>query len=300
MTKPTPLRTVLVATDLSAPARHAGERAARIAQAAGASLTMLHVVGSSAMDELRHWLGAGAAAEQALLDQARRQLHDVAHSLARAHGLAIDERVVCGTVLDEIVAAADRLDAELLVVGARGHGFMRRLVLGSTAERLLRRARRPVLIARAGAHHAYRRVLVPVDFSPWSVPTLELARRVAPHAHLVLLHAWSIPFEEKLRFAGVDEASVEHYRRKARSEAEQRLHALANAQGLRTDAWTACLVQGDASLRIAEQEQEQDVDLIAIGKHGRHVAEDLLLGSVTKHVLAEAQADVLVATAPST
>lgn len=298
MTKPLPLSAVLAATDLSAPSRHALERAARIARAGGASLTVLHVLPATALDELRQWLGAGGAPEQALIDQARRQLHEMAEAIGRAHGLAADECVTSGTVLDEIAAAAERLDAGLLVVGARGQGFMRRLVLGSTAERLLRRARRPVLIARNGAHHAYRRVLVPVDFSPWSAPTVELARRIAPRAHFVLLHAWAVPFEEKLRFAGVDESTVEHYRRKARSEAEQRLHALASAQGLSADAWTACLVQGDASLRVVEQEQEQDVDLIAIGKHGRHVAEDLLLGSVTKHVLAEAQADVLVATAP--
>lgn len=46
------------------------------------------------------------------------------------------------------------------------------------------------------------------------------------------------------------------------------------------------------------EEQERDCDLIALGKHGAHVAEDLLLGSVTKHVLMEAQADTLVVPDP--
>ena len=41
-------------------------------------------------------------------------------------------------------------------------------------------------------------------------------------------------------------------------------------------------------------EQEYDADLIVVGKHGTHITEELLLGSVTKHVLAEAQGDVLV------
>ena len=41
-------------------------------------------------------------------------------------------------------------------------------------------------------------------------------------------------------------------------------------------------------------EQEVDADLIVVGKHGAHIAEELLLGSVTKHVLAESQCDVMV------
>lgn len=43
-------------------------------------------------------------------------------------------------------------------------------------------------------------------------------------------------------------------------------------------------------------EQAVDADLITVGKHGAHIAEELLLGSVTKHVLAESQCDVLVIT----
>ena len=48
---------------------------------------------------------------------------------------------------------------------------------------------------------------------------------------------------------------------------------------------------------IIEQEQEQDCDLIVVGKRGQHFVEELLLGSTTTHVLTEAQGDVLVAVA---
>ena len=63
--------------------------------------------------------------------------------------------------------------------------------------------------------------------------------------------------------------------------------------------WEPCIVEGDASQRIIELEQELDCDLVVIGKHGRSATEDLLLGSTTKHVLAEGATDVLVATAAS-
>lgn len=45
---------------------------------------------------------------------------------------------------------------------------------------------------------------------------------------------------------------------------------------------------------ILEQEEEQGADLIVMGKHGTGMTEELLLGSVTKHVLGRARADVLV------
>ena len=70
---------------------------------------------------------------------------------------------------------------------------MRRLVFGSTAERLLRKTMRPMLVVKQRAHEPYQRVLVALDFSAWSKPLMRLARRVAPRAHLVLLSASTSP-----------------------------------------------------------------------------------------------------------
>jgi nucleotide-binding universal stress UspA family protein len=55
-------------------------------------------------------------------------------------------------------------------------------------------------------------------------------------------------------------------------------------------------MHGDPAQCILEQEEEQGADLIVMGKHGTGVTEELLLGSVTKHVLSQARADVLVTT----
>ncbi len=70
----------------------------------------------------------------------------------------------------------------------------------------------------------------------------------------------------------------------------------AAASGLTPSDWEPCIVEGEASLRIIEHEQEKDCDLIVLGKHGQSATEDLLLGSVTKHVLAEGSTDVLAST----
>jgi nucleotide-binding universal stress UspA family protein len=57
-------------------------------------------------------------------------------------------------------------------------------------------------------------------------------------------------------------------------------------------------VEGDASRCIVQHEQEEDGDLVVLGKHGQSVVEDLLLGSVTLHVLSEGGTDVLVCAEP--
>lgn len=287
---------ILAATDFSAPARHAVDRAARLARASGAALTVMHVLPGSALQELRQWLGPGHPMAQRLLDDAQDDLRALVTDLQTHRHLAATAVHASGSVLDEIGRQAEAMDAGLVVLGARGAGFLRRLVLGSTSERLLRRTQRPVLVVRQTPHEPYRRVLVALDFSAWSSHAVALAHRVAPNARLLLFHAFQVPFEEKLRFAGVEAATIEHYRRQARSEASRRVHSLATASGLKAGAWEPCIVEGEASARITEYEQEKDCDLVVLGKHGQSATEDLLLGSVSKHVLAEGSTDVLVST----
>lgn len=290
---------LLAATDLSAPARHAADRAARLAHETGAQLTLLHVLQADAIGVMRRWLGQDSAAERALHDQARQQLEALRIELGRLRQTPVQALLCSGALLQEIDQAARTLDAGVLVLGARGEGFLRRMVLGTTAERLIRRSERPVLVVRLQAHEPYRRVLVPVDFSPWSHSALDAARRAAPHARLLVFHAFQVPFEEKLHFAGVEASTIERYRQQTRQLATQQLHALVHDAGLRPGQWEPCIVEGDASQRILEQEQARDCDLVVVGKHGQSVAEELLLGSVTKHVLAEGSGDVLISTARS-
>lgn len=293
----TPKDTILTATDFSAHARHAAERAARLAHETGARLSLLHVLPGNTLQALRQWMGNDPAPEQRLRDEAQGQLQHLADELMATRRVAAHRALTEGPVIDEILREADARDAALLVLGARGAGFMRRLVMGTTAERLLRRTRRPLLVVRQRPHEPYRRVLLALDFSPWSLQALAMARRVAPHAHLVLINAFAVPFEEKLRFAGVDAATIDVYRRQARAQATQQVHGLAQQAGLAPGRWTPLIVEGDASQRIVEHEQESDCDLVVLGKHGQSATEDLLLGSVTKHVLAEGSLDVLVSTA---
>jgi nucleotide-binding universal stress UspA family protein len=289
--------TILAATDLSAPARHAVARAFRLAATGGSELHIVCALELDVLDvSLREMLvGDSSTVKAALVDDAREHLNQLVGNPATHQGVAALPRVVVGNPLSVIAAEADALDADLVVFGARGESFLRHAMLGSTAARLLRKsAQRPVLVVKQPPHEAYCSVLVAVDFSPLSLQAIRLARQLAPDADLVLLHAFELPYEGKLAFAGVAEQVIRQYVTTHSETRRKRLHDLAAAAGLAPTDYSARVIHGDPSQQIIAMEQEVDCDLIVVGKHGSHIAEELLLGSVTKHVLAESQGDVLV------
>lgn len=290
------LNSIVAATDLSAPARHAVERAALVASGLGARLTLAHVANRAPLERLRQLLaGSDESFERELLAQLHETMQALGEAVHRRYGVAPSLSLASGELLPGLLAQADPLATDLLVLGARGSSFLRHILLGSTAERLLSSARCPVLVVRQPPHEAYGHVLVPVDFSPISTRTLALAAALAPDAVMTVIHAYEVPFEGQLRYAGVEESRIEHYRATAAVEARARLEQQIEAAGLDRRRTRALAVHGDVSQRILEQEQESDCDLIVVGKHGEGMFEELLLGSTTKHILAESQGDVLVA-----
>lgn len=290
------LQRVLATTDLSAPARHAAERAALVAQDAGATLRLVHVISDPVFGRLRQLIeGSPDDVELRLRGKISRDVARLGEHLAQACGRPVPADVVTGPLIAGILGHAAANHADLLVLGARGASFMRHLMLGSTAERLVRKSDRPLLIVKQPPHERYRRVLVAVDFSPMSLAALNLARAAAPHADIVLLHAYEVPYEDWMQSAEVQEDALQHYQQAARQRALQGMQAFLEAGGLTAADMPTVVVKGDPTLRILEQEQELDCDLIVVGKQGETVPEEFLLGSVTKHVLQQTQSDVLVA-----
>lgn len=286
-----PLSPIVAAVDFSDDARRAAGRAALLAAGQGARLELLHVMSNASATTLRDLLRPRAGATARVEGGLRAMLDEIAAGLPGG-GASVATRVERGEVLPTLLAAA--AGAALLVVGAHGWNPLRDLILGSTAERLLGRCRRPVLVARRAAKAPYRRVVVAMDFSPHSVAALGLALRIAPEADIVLVHACALPFEGKLRIAGVDEERLREYRAHARHEALGEMAATIAAMGRKGGRLAHAVAHGHPPVLVLAKARQLRADLIVIGKRGRSAAEDLLLGSVTRHVLADARCDVLV------
>lgn len=291
------LQNILAASDLSAPNRHAIARAASVAAEAKALLSILHVAGQPPMDSLRQVFAVDTGkTDEGLLNQARTELRALGETIHQRFGIAPSLNVTAGELLPRLLDYADALPADLIILGARGGNSMRRILLGSTAERLLGTSSLPLLVVKQAVHESYRKLLVPIDFSAGSLRSLKLAHAIAPRAELVVLHAFELPFEGQLRYAGVDTARIEHYRSEAMQQAREKLGQLCEAANLPSRHIQLDVLHGNSAQRILEHEQDENCDLIVIGKRGETLVEEFLLGRVTKHVLAESRSDVLVTT----
>ncbi len=294
-------RTVLAATDFSAPARHALERAAQLASAhAGAMLTITHVLGISAFETLHRLLpGDAAAFEAGLREQAEYNLQEQAALLSAKYPCSLNTRLLQGSALSSLTELAESERTDLMVMGARGTHFVREVLLGSTTERVLSKLHRPLLAVKQRPLSPYRRVLCPVDFSGHAAAAINAAHAWLPDAEFVLLHAFEVELESTFRFAGLEEEKIHQYRIKAREAAHASMDEFVAKLEVPAAHLSRQFVHGAPTPRILEQEQTLDADLIVMGKRGQSVMEELLLGSVTKHVLTQSSSDVFVSGLPA-
>ena len=288
---------ILIATDLSSHAGRAETRAAMLAQALGAGkLVLIHVVPRLPLEAFTNILErTPLETEQRLLDAARAALEERAERLAAEYAIAAETAVRIGRAHLGIAEEADARDAALVVVGGFGADLVRELFLGATAEKVLSKSRRPVLVVKQEPLSPYKRLLVPVDFSPCSARALDWAQAVADGAEFTVAHVYEAPYESTLRYASVEDKVLEAYQAAARQQALDALRAFLEPRRAAGTDFLQRMLHGHPAAGIRELAEEMRPDLIVMGKHGQTEIEALLLGSVTKHVLFETHCDMLVA-----
>ncbi len=270
-----------------------------LAQFLGAGrLALLHVVPRLPLEALMSIFveRTPPETEQKLIEVASAELDERASRLGRQFGVRIDPEVRVGRAHVEIAAAADACEAALVVVGGFGADLVRELFIGATAEKLLHRSLRPVLVVKQAPQAPYRRLLVPVDFSASSARALDWAQAIAGGAEVTVAHVYEAPYESTLRYASVEDRVLEIYQAAARSQAQEALRAFLEPRRASGTDFLQRMLHGHPAAGIRELAEEMRPDLIVMGKRGLGGLEELLLGSVTKHVLSETACDVLVAT----
>jgi nucleotide-binding universal stress UspA family protein len=139
-------RRVLIALDGSALAAHALDVGMGLVRALGAEAGLVHAVDP----KLAFAPEAGVPA-QTLMEELRRDGHAIlAGAASRAGGAPPWQFLREGDPAHEIIAAAREWDADLIVLGSHGRSGLARVMLGSTAESVVRHAPCPVVVVRRG------------------------------------------------------------------------------------------------------------------------------------------------------
>lgn len=290
---------ILVATDFSARAAPAVQRAAMLAAQRGCPLQILHVIDSVPLQAVTRLASRnGGPTGRRLEEDARQELAKLAHAVARAHGIEVNAEVRIGRPYQEIVDRATAQGAALTVVGAHGEDFFADLFVGSVAQKVVRRGGGSTLIVKRAPGQRYGNIVVASDFSPASKLALETALELAGADRLTVLHVYRVPFERELHYSGVSDAAFQHYREAARQQAADEADAFLREFRGAAAPLRRLLRYGHAPAVISEYARETGAELIVMGAQGRSELSYLMLGSVTLHVMPQAPCDVLVAKLP--
>lgn len=293
------IRTVLAPVDLSAASMQALNYAIPIAERfqAGLNLVYVHENGhefsTESMSQLLHDIAKMRTSVESAPQSGRPRL-------IRAENC----HVLIGRAYQKVCDLARELAADLIILASRGQTGLARVLLGSTAERIVQFAPCPVLVARQGKQaeqaerkefeFAPRNILVPVDFSQCSMAGLKYAGGFARafDARLLLFHALFPPNPMLIdRMSANLPVELDATRR---MNAQLEVEALKQLHCLRGMACETEIRTGYAIQEICAAIERANVDLVITSTHGQTGLKHALIGSVAEQVVRYADCPVVV------
>lgn len=293
MAAPTAHRGILVGVDGSPSARVAVDWAARAAESRNVPLTLVHALNPPLVmswsevampPTFTKWQEQQGA--EFLADATK-----VAESAAKdGTALRVHTEMPTGPALPTLIGLSK--DADMVVVGCRGHGAVGRALLGSVSSGLVRHAHCPVAVIRDEDplmdNPAQAPVVVGIDGSPASESATAIAFDEASRRGVELIALHAISDADVIEMPGVDYQSLES---SAQELLGERLagwrERYPDVRVRREVVWSR---PARALVKLSEEAQ-----LVVVGSHGRGGFAGMLLGSVSSSVVQAARMPVIVA-----
>ena len=279
---------VLVATDFSKNAHKAVRKAAQLARERNETLVALYCAETSNQDAFwRHFVETPWEIPERVEKVAQARLRENVREVVPDSEMPeqVEYVVALKAASDGILATADARQAALIVVGATGAGRVQKVLLGSTAEHVIRASSVPVLtVAPDSPLEPYQTILAPVDFSDASRASLRQAIDLSARydASLLVLHAFVLPAAGlALLDMQAPPQTVDAYEEQKWADFEE---FLADVDFGDVD-YTKLLRIGSPASAIRGAVEDDDADLICMGTRGRRGFERFLLGSTATRVV---------------
>jgi nucleotide-binding universal stress UspA family protein len=296
------IRRILCPIDFSDHSRRALDHAVAIATWFESTVTVLNVY--PVVPVASYALGAPSLTVSLPTPQDREALLASMRGFAAAIKSDVPLRfeIAEGNPASEIVERSSAIPSDLIVMGTHGRSGLEHLVLGSVTEKVIRKARCPVLTVPRGMTDAvpastvlFKRILCATDFSEASIRSLDYAMTLAQEAdaHLTVMHVVEVtPAPQSDVESTLESKMLGAYVAAAADDRAGRLKDL-----IPDTVRTYCTVDtklaiGKAYREILRVASEQSTELIVLGAHGRVISE-LLFGSTAHQVVRQARSPVL-------
>lgn len=277
---------ILIASDLSERSERALRRAVSLARQFEAHLSVLHVI-----DDEK---------PQALLDEefrgAKAALRDSLHHVGGgnlAPGPTVS--VLVGDPFRVIADEANRLEAELIVMGSHRKRLLGDVFTGTTIERVMRLGGRAVLMVNREEDTPYSNVLAAVDLSEASVHALRTAQNLGlldPHRDAVV-HGFVSLGEGMMYYAGVERERIDEHLVASAHQARAAITNFLRDNGFGKLSRLALIAKGTPFEAIEAGIDQLQPDLLIIGTRGHGGLTRVLLGSVADKVVRHVECDIL-------
>lgn len=285
------LERILCPVDLSDASRRAFDYALALGREHEAGIRVVQVV------DMTGWIGGtqlkGATDVADSTRASAREALDWWVARSVRSGTAVVADLVDGPVVSGIIAAADDLPADLIVMGSHGRSGFERLTIGSVTEKVLRKSHRPVLVVPSREDAIVRtgrlgRIVCATDFSEHSLRAVSFATSFAEAgpSPLSLMTVIDWPFGDS---TGPD--PVTQLRQSLEQEATASLTKLIGEE--QEGQIDVAVRRGKPGHEIVRYARDVLADLIIVGVSGRGALDRALLGSTAEQVLRDAPCPVL-------
>ena len=292
------LKTILCTTDFSDYSNQTVVYGAAIAKEFDARLLVCHVIDLqfAAIYGTVHFLPPDLQTQS--IETAQERIAE----LMQAQPVPWEAVVSTGPPADEISRLVTERAVDLAISATHGRTGLKRFILGSVTERLMRSLKCPLLVVREtppelmpdpGQGLRFKKILVGCDFSPAANAALEYGVSLAQEfeAELHLIHVLEPQVYSDFLATTLDEGHGDTDG--IRAELDRRLTELITPEVMNWCRVKTVVVEGRPFEAITGYAGENDIDLVALGVRGYGVVETLFLGSTTDRVIRKAQCPVL-------
>lgn len=265
---------ILLASDFTESSDNVVENAISLAKTFQSKIILLHVLPDDIKNEKA----------KLLLNQAATTQLKTVNEKIKSTGVETEEPILeYGHHFDKINQVADRVNANIILVGSGEKMEKDAYKLGTTAEKIIQKSNKPVWVVKKDVPLSVKSILCPVDFSAESKRALEnaiiLARRFK--AKLTIFSVYENYYSSSLR----TKVNWEELNEFANSDHMTELDSFLRNFNLADVDWHKEIIGGNPAFEILEAITRHQTDLLIMGTTGKSGLSRFLMGSVTEKVI---------------